>query len=207
MMAQPVDEDVLYSSDAAPDGERVRQLDGRQNAVREYGGFYWGSDFIGFVVASFFTLLLFGIVGAVVGTVGYQMGAPVPKVGGAISNTTQTLGIAGLVGGLVALFIAYFIGGYTAGRMARFDGARNGVGVVIWTIVVAIVLGIIGAALGNRFNVGSQLHLNINTSTLTTAGLVSLAVTLIVMLLAAILGGSMGARYHRAIDRDLGVAR
>jgi hypothetical protein len=169
------------------------------------GGFYWGSDFIGFAVALFFTIVFFGIVGAVVGTVGYQMGAPVPKVGGPISNTTQTLGIGGLVGGLIALFLAYLIGGYTAGRMARFDGARNGVGVVIWTVIVAIVLGIVGGVLGNRFNVASQIHLNINTSTLTRAGVISLAVTLIVMLIASIIGGIMGANFHRRLDRDAGI--
>lgn len=169
--------------------------------VARYGGIHWGADFIGFAVAIFFTVVLFGIVGAIVGTVGYQMGAPVPKVGGAISGTTQNLGIAGLIGGLIALFLAYFIGGYTAGRMVRFNGAQNGVVVVIWTIVVAILLGILGAALGNRFNVASQIHMNINTTTLTTAGIVSLVVTLIVMLVAAALGGQMGANYHRAIDR------
>jgi hypothetical protein len=129
----------------------------------------------------------------------------VPKVGGPISNTTQSLGIGGLVGGLIALFLAYLIGGYTAGRMARFDGPKNGVGVVIWTVVVAILLGILGAVLGNRFNVASQIHLNINTATLTRAGIISLAVTLLVMLIAAIIGGIMGANFHRRLDRDAGI--
>jgi hypothetical protein len=169
------------------------------------GGFYWGSDFIGFAVALFFTIVFFGIVGAIVGTVGYQMGAPVPKVGGPISNTTQTLGIGGLVGGLIALFLAYLIGGYTAGRMARFDGAKNGVGVVIWTVVVAIILGVIGGVLGNRFNVANQIHLNVNTTTMTRAGLISLAVTLVVMLIAASIGGMMGSNFHRRLDRDAGI--
>jgi hypothetical protein len=173
--------------------------------VDRYGGFYWGSDFIGFAVATFFTVLFLGIVGAVVGAVGYQLNSPVPKIGHAVSQTTQNLGIGALIGSLVALAIAYFIGGYTAGRMARYDGAKNGLGVVIWTVVVAIVLGIAGAALGNRFNVASQLHLKIDTGTLTTAGLVSLAVTLLVMLAAALLGGVTGERYHRNIDRDAGV--
>src|SRR5438105_405318 len=98
-----------------------------------YGGFLWGTDFIGFAVAMFFTIVFFGIVGGIVGSVGHQLGAQVPKIGGHLSQTTQTLGIGGLVGGLIALFLAYLIGGYTAGRMARFDGARNGLGVVIWT--------------------------------------------------------------------------
>src|SRR5438093_2069175 len=88
----------------------------RERRLRErYGGFSWGSDFIGFAVASFFTLVFFGIVGAIIGGVGYQLGAPVPKVGGALSATSKDLGIGGLAGALVALALAYFIGGYTAG--------------------------------------------------------------------------------------------
>src|SRR5437763_8875627 len=134
-------------------GERERRLRER------YGGFSWGSAFIGFVVASFFTLVFFGIVGAIIGGVGYQLGAPVPKVGGPLSATSQHLGIGGLVGALVALALAYFIGGYTAGRMARFDGVKNGIGVVLWAIVVGLILGIVGVVLGTRFNVASQLHL------------------------------------------------
>jgi hypothetical protein len=166
---------------------------------------HWGADFIGFAVAIFFTMVFFGIVGAIIGTVGYQMGAPVPKVGGPVTGTTQNPGLAGLIGGLVAIFLAYLIGGYTAGRMVRFSGVVNGIGVVIWTVIVAIILGIVGGALGNRFNVANQLHLHVNTTMLTAAGVISIIVTLIVMLLGAALGGQMGANYHRGIDREMGV--
>lgn len=194
-MAQPMnDSDALYSVSGTR-ASRYASLEDR------FGGMALGADFLGFAVATFFTVVLFGIVGAIVGTVGYQMGAPVPKVGSAITNTTANLGIAGLIGGLVALFIAYFLGGYAAGRMARFSGVLQGVGVVIWTVVVALILGAVGAVLGNRFNVASQLNLHINTQTLTTAGVVSLVVTLIIMVIAAILGGMAGVAYHRSIDR------
>jgi hypothetical protein len=195
-MEQP---DTLYAADAM-------RTERRNALVARYGGFYWGSDFIGFAVATFFTLVFLGIVGAIVGAVGYQLGTPVPKVGGTLSTTTQQLGVGGLIGALVALFLAYFIGGYTAGRMARFDGAKNGLGVVIWTVAVAVILGILGALFGNRFNVGSQLHLSVSTSTLTKAGVISLVITLIVMLIAATLGGTTGVRYHDRIDREV-VAR
>ena len=178
----------------------------RRAELRErYGGIYWGSDFIGFAVAAFFTIVFMGIIGAVAGGVGYQIGAPLPKLGHTVSSTTQTIGISAAAASLIGLFIAYMIGGYTAGRMARFDGAKNGVGVVIWTIVVAVVLGVAGAALGTRFNVASQLHLKLNAGTWTTAGIAALAVALVVMLLGAALGGVMGERYHRKIDRDAGV--
>jgi len=114
--------------------------------------------------------------------------------------------VAGLAGGLIAIFLAYLIGGYAAGRMARFNGALNGLGVVIWTIIIALLLGVLGAALGSSFNVGSQLNLHISATNVTIAGIISLAVALVVMSLAAILGGMLGAGYHRAIDRDAGIS-
>ena len=198
-MSEPVESDGEIRSVKTKRAERERSL------VDRYGGFYWGSDFIGFAVATFFTVVFFGIIGAVVGTVGYQLHAAVPKVGSAVSSTTQTLGIGGLIGGLLALFLAYLIGGYTAGRMARFEGIKNGIGVVIWTIVVLIVLAVLGAVLGSKFDVANQLHLKIDTATLTTGGAVSLAVTLIIMLLGAVLGGRLGANYHRRIDQEVGI--
>jgi hypothetical protein len=176
-----------------------------QSMVDRYGGFYWGADFIGFAVAAFFTLVFLGIVGAIVGAVGFQMGVPVPKSGSAVTQATTNLTIGALIGSLGALFLAFLIGGYTAGRMARYDGPKNGIGVVIWTIIVAVALSIIGAVLGSSFNVASQLHLKIDATSLTTAGVVSLIIALVVMTAAAVFGGALGERYHRVIDRDAGV--
>ncbi|HZU11997.1 MAG TPA: hypothetical protein VFB58_04085 [Chloroflexota bacterium] len=191
-MAQPSDQNDEHLRSV-----RSIRTERHQALEAAYGGIHWGADFLGFAVATFFTVVFFGIVGAIVGTVGYQMGAPVPHVGGPVTGTTASLGLAGLIGGLIALFLAYLLGGYAAGRMVHFSGALNGLGVVIWTVIVAIILGIAGSVIGaNRFNVGSQLNLHINTATLTTAGIISLVVTLIVMILGAVLGGTLGARYH-----------
>lgn len=176
-----------------------------QRLISRYGGFDWVATFLGFAVAIFFGVVLLGIVGAIVGAVGFQLHAPVPKIGSSITGTTQKLGVGALIGSLVATFVAYLIGGYTAGRLARFEGRKNGIGVVLWTIVVGIILGILGAILGTKFDVAKQLHLHVDTGTLTTTGLISLAVTLIVMLIAAILGGALGEQYHRRIDRETGV--
>jgi len=178
----------------------------RERRLRErYGGFSWGADFLGFAVANFFTVVFLALVGAIVGAVGYQMGAPAPKVGGTLSPTSQHLGVGGVIGTLIAIALAYLLGGYAAGRMARFDGVKNGIGVVLWTIVVGIILGIIGAVLGTKFNVAGQLHLTIDAATLTRAGVISLVITLLVMVAAAACGGRMGAAYHRTIDREAGV--
>lgn len=177
----------------------------RERLTDRYGGFDWVATFLGFAVAMFFLIVFLGIVGAIVGAVGFQMHTPVPKIGSTISGQTQQLGVGALIGSLVALFLAYLIGGYAAGRLARFSGVVNGVGVVFWTIVIAIILAIVGAVLGTKFNVASQLHLNINGGSLTLAGVISLAVTLAVMLLASALGGMLGTRYHRSIDREAGI--
>jgi hypothetical protein len=194
-MARTVERERLRASDAVH-AERERGLADR------YGGFDWWADFIGWAVAIFFTLLIAGIAAAIVGGVGYQLDAPVS----AGDDTAQRLGIGGLVGGLIAVFLGYLVGGHTAGRMARFDGVKNGIGVVIWTLVMALVLGALGAVLGEQFDLTSRLRLDVDRSTLTGAGLVSLAVTLVVMLGGAILGGKLGAGYHRRIDREAGVS-
>jgi hypothetical protein len=181
------------------------RADRRAELRERYGGFYWGSDFIGFTVATFFTIVFLGIISAAAGDVGYQVGAPLPKIGHSVSATTQTIGIGAVVASLIGLSIAYIIGGYTAGRMARFDGAKNGIGVIVWTIIVGVILGAAGGMIGSKFNLASQIHLELSSSTFTTAGLVALGIALVVMMLGAILGGAMGERYHRNIDRDAGV--
>ena len=176
------------------------------NVRRRFGGFDVVASFLGFAVAIFFLTVLLGVVGAVVGSVASQIGATGPSSNGSISGTTQNLGVGAVIGAVVALFMAYFIGGYGAGRLARFTGVANGMGVVIWTVLVAVVLGVLGAVFGaGKFNVASQLHLNISPSTLQAGGTISLLVAVVVMLVASSLGGVLGARYHSRIDRAAGI--
>lgn len=59
---------------------------------------------------------------------------------------------------LVILFIAYYAGGYVAGRMARFDGAKQGIAVWLWALVIAIVVAVVLAVAGSEYNVLSQLN-------------------------------------------------
>jgi Na+-driven multidrug efflux pump len=169
-----------------------------------YGGFYWGADFIGFTVATFFSLVFGAIVGGVTGAVGYRLGAQVPRFGRAISITTQNVGIAALAALLIALFLAFIIGGYTAGRMARFDGIKNGLGVVLWSVIMAILLAIAGGVLDAKYHVIRPLHLNLSASLLSAAGTLVLIATLIVMVVGGIAGGLIGEHFHWDIDHDAG---
>ena len=88
--------------------------------------------------------------------------------------------------------------------MARFDGARQGFAVWLIGLVVVLVLAVAGAILGSQYNVLQQLNLPrlpVDEGTLTTAGIVTLVAILLVTLLGAVLGGKLGDRFHRKIDR------
>jgi hypothetical protein len=116
----------------------------------------------------------------------------------------ETVGIGGAVAVLVVLFLAYLAGGYVAGRMARFDGARQGVATWLIGLIVVLVLAAAGWILGSEYNVLQDLNLPripIDEGTATTAGIITLVAILLVTLLGAVLGGKIGERYHRKVDR------
>jgi hypothetical protein len=88
--------------------------------------------------------------------------------------------------------------------MARFDGAKQGLAVWLIGLVVVLVLAAAGAILGSQYNVLQQLNLPripIDEGTATTAGILTLVAILAVTLVGAVLGGKLGDRFHRKIDR------
>ena len=119
--------------------------------------------------------------------------------------TAETAGLVGAVVPLVILFLAYYCGGYVAGRMARFNGVKQGIAVWLWAIIIAVVLGIIGAIAGSRFNLLSQVgglpNLGVSGDRVTTAGVLAAVGVAVVSLVGAILGGLAGMRFHRKVDR------
>ena len=69
---------------------------------------------------------------------------------------------------------------------------------------MVLVLAAVGVILGAQYNVLNQLNLPripVDEGTATTAGIITLVAILVVTLLGAVLGGKMGDRYHRKIDR------
>jgi hypothetical protein len=97
---------------------------------------------------------------------------------------------------LVILFVAYFCGGYVSGRMARFNGARQGVAVWLWAVLVAVVVAILGVVGGSKYDVLSQLNsfprIPVNEGDLTTGALLALLAIAVGSLAGAILGGMTG---------------
>jgi hypothetical protein len=120
------------------------------------------------------------------------------------AQQAKTVGLAGGIALLVVLFLAYLAGGYVAGRMARFDGPRQGLAVWIIGLVVVVVLAAAGWILGSQYNVLKNLNLPripVDEGTATTAGIITLVAILVVTLVGAVLGGALGTRFHRRIDR------
>jgi hypothetical protein len=165
----------------------------------EFGGINWGSAFLGWLVAVGLAALLTALLSAA----GAAIGLTEVSEGEANANA-ETIGV---VGGalLIAIFlISYYTGGYVAGRMSRFDGARQGLAVWAWFVIIALLLAALGAIAGAEYNLFGDLNLPlipIDEGSLTAGGAITLAAVLIGSLIAAILGGKTGERYHRKIDR------
>lgn len=165
----------------------------------EFGGLNWGSAFFGWLVAIGVATLLTAILSAAGAAIGLTKTSPSQA-----SSSADTIGIVGGVLLLLVLLAAYFAGGYVAGRMSRFDGPRQGFGVWVIGLLVTVLLGVAGVLLGAKYNVLQQLNLPripVDEGALTAGGAIALAAVVLGTLLAAVLGGKAGTRYHRKIDR------
>jgi hypothetical protein len=200
-------------TDAADDGPRL--VAGRHTVVDDdavmsadpvareraaYGGIKWGSAFFGWLSAMGVAVLLTSLlVGA-----GTAVGVQTPATTTEAVDTAQGIGWAGLAAVLAVMFVAYLAGGYVAGRMARFDGARQGLGVWVWAVVIVLVVAAVASVAGARYDVLSQLNsfprIPVDAGTLTTWGVISLVAAALVSLIGAVLGGVLGMRYHRRVD-------
>jgi hypothetical protein len=166
-----------------------------------YRGFKSGAAFFGWLIAIGLTVLLTGVIGAIAAAVDYAI-----TIDRAMAE--ENAGTIGLVSGIVLVLmmaIAYYNGGYVAGRLARFDGARQGLGVWAIGLIVTLVVAGIGALAGSQYDVLDRVDLPsipIADETLTTGSLILAAAVLVVSLLAAVIGGKAGQRYHKRIDNS-----
>jgi hypothetical protein len=175
----------------------LRSVRARQR--EEFGGVNWGAAFFGWLVAVGVGALLVGLVAAMGAAVGLTDASATDAAG----NVTE-IGVGGTIVLLAMLAIAYFGGGYVAGRMSRFDGGRQGLGAWLIGLVVTILLAIAGALLGAQYNVLARLDLPalpVGESKLASGGALALALIVVATLLAALVGGLAGERYHRRVDR------
>ncbi|MEV6281273.1 hypothetical protein [Kribbella sp. NPDC051770] len=166
-----------------------------------YRGFKGGSAFFGWLIAVGLIVLLTGIVSAVAAAVDYAV--TIDR-----SMLDEQAGTIGIVSGallVVVLAVAYYNGGYVAGRLARFDGARQGFGVWGIGVIVTLIVAGIGALAGSQYDMLGRVDLPsvpIAEADLTTGGMILGAAVLVVTLLAAVIGGKAGQRYHHRIDHS-----
>ncbi|SDF71905.1 YrzE family protein [Klenkia brasiliensis] len=167
-----------------------------------YGGLHMGSAFFGWMSAVGIAVILLAILSAAGLAFGLYSTLGTPQQ--AADQADTGIGLGAAIALLVVLFIAYLAGGYVAGRMARFNGTKQGLGVWLWGIIVLVLAALAGLVLGTQYNFFDQLNLPslpVDSGTATTGGLIALGAVLLVTLLGAMLGGKLGSRYHRKVDR------
>jgi hypothetical protein len=196
-----------HAAPARSDGVQDADPNVRKEVVaREkeaYGGVKIGAAFFGWLTAMGMAVLLTALV-AGTGTA-LSLGAGITDPNDVDPEAATPITIVGIILVLLIVLIAYYCGGYVAGRMARFSGAKQGIAVWLWALLIAIVVAVIGGVLGAQFNVLSQLNafprIPVNEGDLGVAGVLSAVVFALASLGGAILGGVIGVRYHRKVDK------
>jgi hypothetical protein len=180
-------------------------LDRRQVVSREkdaFGGMKFGSCFFGWLTASGTAVLLVAVAAGVGAALGLTQNMDVTDPA---SAQTESIGFLSGIVVVAIIFVSYLAGGYVAGRMARFNGLKQGFGVWLWAVIIAILVAVAGWLAGARFDIFAQLNsfprLPLNEGTLTTAGVIVAIGVVAVSLAGALLGGLAGMRYHRRVDR------
>ena len=177
-----------------------RRVRGDAEARDRFGGTNTGAAFFGWLVAIAMTILLTSIVGAVATAVGTANDV---TTGEALQDA-DTLGLVAAIVLVAIMLLAYYTGGYVAGRMSRFDGGRQGVAVWVIGLLVTLVAVGLGLVFGNEYNLLDRVSLPrmpVPTDQLGWAGIVTGLVILAGTLLAAMVGGKVGHRYHDKVDR------
>jgi hypothetical protein len=184
------------------------RVDTREDVIERererFGGMKFGSAFFGWLTATGTGILLTALVAAAGAAVGLGNGVSADEAADIAAGNADTVGIIGAVALLVVLFVAYLAGGYVAGRMARFSGARQGIAVWLWAVLIAVVVAAVTALAGSRFNVLADLNsfprIPLSEGDLTTVGIITTVLLALVSLGGAVLGGLAGMRYHRRVD-------
>jgi amino acid transporter len=200
---------TAYGQHARTDGTTEHDYVGTRDRVEDphardkFGGINWGSGFFGWLVAIAVAILLTSIVGAIAGAVSANADVTQSQA----QRQAGTIGIAAAIVLLLVLAIAYYTGGYVAGRMSRFDGGKQGLAVWLIGLLVTVVALVLGAVFGSKYNILDRVSLPripVSTSDLSTGGIITAVLVLVLTLLAAMAGGKVGHRYHDRVDRAAG---
>jgi hypothetical protein len=166
---------------------------------QEFGGrIQWEAVFFGLIAAvgmaaCLTAMVLGGLVAAGVTSFHESAGSLVDRMmagGGAIV--------------IAILALSYLCGGYVAARMARFDGLRQGVGIWLLSLFVVAAAAITAWIAGGELDPAKSITLPgnpVDEGPLHQGAAVIAPVLALVPLIAAVIGGVLGDRFHRAVDR------
>ena len=178
--------------------DRGDRTDGIREARERFGGLDIPAVLCGMLVGLAMLLILAGLASAAIGEIAFQTG---------IEGNATELSVGALITAGVVLFVSFLIGGWAAGRMARYSGALNGFMVALTFVIFLGVLGILGAIVGNAYNLFDDLQVAkanlpnwFSGELVTTGAIVSTIAFAVVTFLGAMLGGLWGGRYHRRAD-------
>src|SRR6187549_3156018 len=148
-----------------------RDVVGRQKDV--FGGMKFGSCFFGWLTASGTAVLLAALVTGIGAALGLSRDV---QEAGTSPAQTQSVGLFGGIVLLAIIFVAYLAGGYVAGRMARFNGLKQGLGVWLWAVIIAILAAGAGMLAGASFDILTRVNslprLPLSQGTLNTGGII-----------------------------------
>jgi hypothetical protein len=184
-----------YGGSARPYRERVAPY---RRERREFGGrMQWEAVFFGLLAAiglaaSLVAIVLGGLVAAGVTDFSQDASSLVDRIAAG----------AGAIA-VAILALAYLAGGYVAARMARFDGWRQGVGVWLLSLLIVLMAAVTAWIAGGVLDPTESISLPSNPidEGLRDRAGVLIAVAALVPLMFAVLGGMLGERFHRAVDR------
>ena len=167
-----------------------------------YRGFRFGAAFFGWLITMSMTVLLAAAITGIGAGTTYILGysrADAERQPGTAAITAAAV--------VVLLFsLAMYTGGYVAGRLARFDGMVQGFGVWMITMLGVLLAAGAVAALNTQYDLVGRVHrpnVALANNALTTGGMVTVGALVVLSLLAALLGGKTGQRYHDKIDSML----
>ncbi len=200
---EPADTRSVVRESPANDESLVRdRRRDRTDATDRLRGIRWGAVFFGWLCATGVSALLVAIVAATGTAIGLTESTVGEVVDDAVGNAAA-VSLGGAIALVLVLAVSYLAGGYVAARMARFSGRSQGFAVWVVGLVVTLLVALGGVVLGSAYDVLARLDLPripVEEDTVTTGGVLTLLAILIVTLLAAVLGGVLGDRYHRRLD-------
>jgi hypothetical protein len=171
----------------------------------QFGGVKVGSAFFGWLTATGTAAILTGLLAATGAALGLGVMLDPGASAGDAPFDAETIGWIGAGALLVIVLLAYYCGGYVAGRMARFSGVVQGLAVWVWALVIAIAVALVSVAVGSQYDILGQLNafprIPVSEGVLTIAGIITAVAVAVASLGGAILGGVIGVRYHRRVDR------